>query len=214
MATVRITKEIRSYVHERFHAMFQRRIDEKTAQLQHLGIANACYEATIPKKYRDLAAELNKDPDGGWIEESTHAQIEMKYTTANGTEKVVVFNVPFNPPVPLPKRLTSRYYLTRFQLTEDIEGYQHAKKIWLEIDQLTEERNTLVSTIINGVLTQCNTLRQVLRVWPTALDFMPEYVRQQHYAKTEKRTSNPAADIQIDDSVKVALMKARLTQGS
>lgn len=214
MATVRITNEIRQYVRARFMSMFHRRIEEKTKQLQHLGIANACYEAKVPQKYRDLAAQLNQDPDGGWIEETTSFMVEMKYTTDVGTEKVVVFSVPFKPPVPLPQRLHGRYSLSRFQLTEELECYQHAKKVWLEVDQLTRERDNLISTIVDGVLTQCSTLRQVLLVWPTALDFMPEAARQQHYAKTEKRSSNPAADIQIDDSVKVALMKARMTEGS
>lgn len=214
MATVRITNDIRHHVRTKFHTMFQRRIEEKTEELQHLGIGNACYEAKIPQKYRDLAAQLNQDPDGGWIEESSSFVVEMKYTTTAGNEKAVVFTVPFKPPVPLPKRLTNRYNYSRFHLTEDMECYQHAKKVWMEIDQLTGERDNLISTIVDGVLTQCSTLRQVLLVWPTALDFMPEAARQQHYTKAEKRNSNPAADIQIDDSVKVALMKARMTQGS
>lgn len=213
MASVRITNDIRYYVRNKFDEMFRTRIQNKTAELSELGIGNVCYERSVSAEARKLVEKLNADPDGQWIEPTQIYSIQMTYKGLDGKDKTVTFTVPFKPPVALPLRLAGRYG-TKFILEPDMAPYEHAKKIWLEIDQLNDELNTLKATIVDGVLQQCSTLRQVLEVWPTALDFMPESARAQHYAKAEKRTTNPAADIQIDDSVKVALMKARMSQGN
>ena len=216
MASVRITHDIRYHVRNKFDAMFAERITKKRAELTTLGLGTNCYNHHIPEKYRNMAAELNADPDGMWVDPAHEAGITMSYTGLDGSQKQVTFVVPLDTPVLVPNRFGSGRWNTtpRFTLSENIAGYEFAKKIWLEIDQLEEEKKTLITTIVEGVLMQCSTLRQVLEVWPTALDFMPPGVRDLHYAKPEKRKTNPAADIQIDDSVKVALMKARMTQGT
>lgn len=216
MASVRITQDIRYYVRNKFDTMFTERLAKKREELTTLGLGTICYNHHIPEKYRNMAAELNADPDGVWVDPVHDAVITMLYAGPDGKQKQVSFTVSMDTPVLVPNRFGgSRWNATpRFTLSEKTAGYEFAKKIWLEIDQLEEEKKTLIATIVDGVLMQCSTLRQVLEVWPTALDFMPESARQQHYAKTEKRKASPAADIQIDDSVKIALMKARMTQGT
>ena len=216
MASVRITHDIRYHVRNKFDAMFAERITKKKAELTTLGLGTICYNHIIPEKYRNMAAELNADPDGVWNDPPSEATITMLYTGLNGEQKQVAFTVPMDTPVLVPKRFIHSHWTPtpKFALSETFPGYEFAKKIWLEIDQLEEEKKTLIATIVEGVLMQCSTLRQVLEIWPTALDFMPDTARDMHYAKTEKRKASPAADIQIDDSVKVALMKARMTQGT
>lgn len=216
MASVRITNDIRHAVRNKFDVMFAERITKKKAELLTLGLGTICYNHYIPEKYRNMAADLNADPDGMWFDPSSDATITMSYTGLDGKQKQVSFAAPMDTPVLVPNRFSNGHWnrSSRFTLSENIAGYEFAKKIWLEIDQLEEEKKTLIATIVDGVLTQCSTLRQVLEIWPTALDFMPDSARDMHYAKAEKRKANPAADIQIDDSVKVALMKARMTQGT
>ena len=216
MATVRITHNIRYHVRNKFDAMFAERITKKKAELSTLGLGTSCYNHYIPEKYRNMAADLNADPNGPWTDPVSDATIIMPYTGLDDSQKQVTFSVPMDTPVFIPERFSSGHWSTtaKFNLFKEIAGYEAAKKIWLEIEQLEEEKKILIATIIEGVLTQCNTLRQVLEVWPTALDFMPDAARDMHYAKTEKRKTSPAADIQIDNSVKIALMKARMTQGT
>ena len=178
MATVRITDNIRRYVRERFNALYNKRIERKKMELENLGIGNACYMHYVPAKYRELAQQLNADEDGPWLDLVSEVNIQMNYHTNDGTEKVVFFKAPLNPPAPLPRRL--RGYGTKFKLLESMAPYEHAKKILLEIDAMTEERDKLIDQIVNGVLAKCSTLRQVLELWPTALDFMPDEVKHRH----------------------------------
>jgi len=210
MATVRITNEIRYHVKDKLETLYREHIEHKKEELQNLDIGNVCYMHYIPAKYRELAQQLNADEDGAWIYTADEITIEMTYLTNddNRTKRTVTFPVSFNPPVPLPIRL--RGYGTKFELLESMAPYEHAKKIFLDIEALYEERNKLISQLVNGVLTKCSTLRQVLELWPTALDFMPDDVKQRHAAKTEKRQSVAKEELSIDDDVKVLLIKARM----
>ena len=214
MATVHITNNIRSHVKNKLETLYRERIERKNKELQNLDIGNVCYLHYVPAKYRELAEQLNADGDGQWLDTVSSITIQMTYLAndANRTKKTVTFSVPFKPPVPLPTRL--RGYGAKFKLLESMAPYEHAKKIYLDLDAMNEERDKLVAQIVGGVLTKCSTLRQVLELWPTALDFMPDDVKQKHAAKTEKRQS-VTEELLIDDDVKVSLMKARmLTAGS
>lgn len=209
MATVRITNDIRSHVRNKFEALYHERIERKQKELQNLDIGNVCYLHYVPAKYRELAQQLNADGDGQWLDTVRSITIEMTYlkNDANHTEATVAFTVPLRPPVPLPIRL--RGYGAKFKLLETMAPYEHAKKIYLDLDTMNEERDKLVAQIVDGVLTKCSTLRQVLELWPTAMDFMPDEVKQKHAAKTEKRQSI-VEELSIDNDVKVSLMKARM----
>lgn len=209
MATVRITNDIRYHVKNRFEALYRERIERKQKELQNLDIGNVCYLHYVPAKYRELAQQLNADDDGQWLDTVSSITIEMTYLAndANRTKTTVTFSVPLKPPVPLPQRL--RGYGARFKLLESMAPYEYAKKIYLDLDHMNEERDKLVAQIVDGVLTKCSTLRQVLELWPTALDFMPDDVKQKHAAKTEKRQS-VVEELSIDNDVKVSLMKARM----
>lgn len=209
MATVRITNDIRYHVKNKFEALYRERIERKQEELQNLGIGNVCYLHYVPAKYRELAQQLNADSDGAWFDTVSNIAIEMTYlkNDANRTKTTVVFTVPFRPPVPLPQRL--RGFNVRFKLLESMAPYEHAKKIYLDLDTMNEERNKLIGQIVDGVLTKCSTLRQVLELWPTAMDFMPDEVKQRHAVKTEKRQS-VVEKLSIDNDVKVSLMKARM----
>jgi len=212
MATVRITNDIRHHVKSKFEELYRERINRKREELQNLDIGNVCYLHYIPAKYRELAQQLNADADGPWLDTVSDITVEMTYLKNDAdTETTVEFNVPLKPPVPLPQRLRS-YYRSKFKLLESMAPYKHAKKVYLDLDAMIEERNRLINQIVDGVLTKCSTLRQVLELWPTAMDFMPDEVKQRHAAKAEKRQS-VVEELSIDNDVKVSLMKARMLTG-
>lgn len=210
MASVRITHSIRQFVRNRFEAMFNKRLTDKINELQHLGVGEACYNHYVPARARQLAQELNAFES--WIPVTETINISVTYTCSiTGKDKTVVFSVAFKPPVPLPKRFTS-HWNTQITLIPSIDAYQHVVKILHEYDAILAERDNLIHTMVDGVLTECGSLRQVLEHWPNALDFMPEDARAEHARKAEKRESR-AKNVAIDDAVKASLLKARMLSG-
>ncbi len=209
MATVRITSDIRKHVKNKFEALYRDRIERKAKELQHLNIGNVCYQHYIPTKYRELAQQLNTDPDGLWADTVHNITVKITYLKRDEarTATTVTFTVPLDPPKPLPLRM--RTYHARFELLESMAPYAHAEKIYLELDAMHEERDKLISQIVDGVLAKCSTLRQVLELWPTAMDFMPDEAKQKHAAKSKKRQLT-AEELSIDNDVKISLMRARM----
>lgn len=209
MATVRITNDIRWHVRNKIEDLYRGRIERKKEELKSLNVGNVCYQHYVPAEYRELAKRLNADKDGPWLETVSHVAIRVAYRKKGNdhfiTEKT--FPAPLTPPAPLPQRF--RGFNAQFKLTEQMAPYEHVKKIFIEIDDMIEERDKLISQIVDGVLGKCSTLRQVLQLWPTALDFMPDEARQRHAAKPEKRQT-VVEELSIDNDVKVSLMKARM----
>lgn len=209
MATVRITHDIRYAVKSKLQNLYDARIRKKSEELDHINAAEACYRKYVPEHYRSLAAQLNGDPDGQWLDEQRSVNIVIYYPNPDNPEAGKVrdaFSTPFATPVPMPHRF--RYHT--FELTEDLAPYEHAKRILIERRNLIAECNRVVKSIVEEVLGKCTTLRQVLELWPTALDFMPDYVRVKHAEKTEKRGKKVVEELEIDNDVKVSLMKARM----
>lgn len=209
MATVRITNDIRQQVKNKLQGMYNTRIRAKTEELAHINAAEACYRKHIPERYRSLAAQLNSDPDGQWTDETGSISVYVLYPNPDNPEADRVrdsFSASFSKPVPMPPRF--RFHT--FELTEDLEPYEHAKKLLLERRSLGNERDRVIRSIVDEVLGKCTTLRQVLKLWPTALDFMPDHVRAKHAEKTERRSKKVVEELEIDSDVKVSLMKARM----
>ena len=208
MASVRINQQIRYHVSNELSRLFDARIKAKYEELQKLGIAEAVYEATYPEEERQLAYKLQSFRK--WFDPQTVVNIRIDWKT-NGVPCAHNLQTSFATPQLLPVMRNHGYH--NFQLKPEHGPYKAAVAICEEANQMMFEKHELNTKLVRGVLEQCSTLRQVLEVWPTAMEFMPEDVRQQHNAKAEKRVS-PASQINIDETTKIALMKARLSQGA
>lgn len=208
MASVRINANIRYHVSNELSRLFDTRIKAKREELHKLGIAEAVYEAAYSEEERALAQRLQNYRK--WIEPHTHVNVSIGWHT-NGTPHAYTFQTAFATPMPVPT-IHARNYHT-FVLKPEYAPYKAAVAICEEAARMEFEKHELHTKLVKGVLEQCGTLRQVLEVWPTALEFMPEEVRRQHGAKAEKRVS-PTVNIDIGETTKIALMKARLSQGA
>lgn len=206
MATVRITDDIRRYVTQKINALFEDRIKAKEGELQHLDIALQVFMSNISKEEFEVAKKLNTDIK--WVPEIGSLSVTVEYEF-EGMKRKFYFSVPFKPPVPAPSRFHG-YGQPPWAVKPTLPCYPHAVQVLLAVEQLNKERDTLVAAL-SKVLTQCSTLRQVLEVWPTALDYMPESVKKRHAEKSEKR--GPTVIEGVDDHAKMLLMKARMING-
>lgn len=206
MATVRITDDIRRHVTSKINSLFEDRIKAKEGELQHLDIALQVFMSNISKEEFEAAKKLNVDTK--WVPEIGSLTVIIEYEF-EGMKRKATFNVPFKPPVPAPSRFHG-YSHSPWAVKPTLPCYPHAVQVLLAAEQLKKERDTLVGAL-SKVLTQCSTLRQVLEVWPTALDYMPESVKKRHAEKSEKRGSTVIEG--VDDHAKMLLMKARMING-
>lgn len=208
MATVRITNYIRGHVEARFNELFKSRLTAKLEELQHLDLGTQCYEHYTPEKYRRLAEELNADPQGGWIGKSQTTAIVVHYIPKGRKEMAEFrFTVRYTPPKALPLRQNQHY--GSWELKPEMPGYDHAVKIIHEYDEIRAERDSLVENLVYGVMVDRTTLAGVLKLWPGAMEFMPDNVAQEHARKVEPK-KRVKTEVNISPEIKASLLKAKL----
>lgn len=216
MASVRITEEIRSHVKMRIQNLFTKRIADKEKELQCIGLGDTFVRSVISPKAFELALQLNEDPDGKWIPETTQILMTIKYPDQRDSTliRARTFWLEFKPPVPLPQRIVGQYGY-KASVPSDSEAYAQAVKILTQLDSIERERDDLINELVGKVLVACTTLKQVLEVWPTAMEFMPSSAIERHNMKVESARSRVKRELgEVDDSVKMKLMKARMINGS
>lgn len=208
MATVRITNNIRSHVHAQLYGLFEARLSAKLEELQHLDLGTQCYEHYTSEKYRQLAEELNTDPDGGWIDKSEYTTITVYYAPKGQKESIPYrFNVRYIPPKAVPIRQSNG---TRgYVLKPSMPGYDHVVKILHEHSEIMAERASLIQNLIHGVMNNRTTLAGVLELWPGAMEFMPNGVAQEHARKVEPK-KRVKTEVNISPEIKASLLKAKL----
>lgn len=209
MATVRITNDIRNHVRRAILALYNSRVNaihQKIAQVDMTPFVTNFFREELMRK----AAELNSDPKGEWITEMSQQTFQLRLPdTSNGTRMVRV-TIPYRRPIPVPIR--AQAYSFAIPLPLHSPEHEQLEKLLIESDRITKEGNDLVNRLLE-LLNSCGTLRQVLDVWPTALEFMPLEVITQHNRVVEKKSRTARESLSIDDSMKAALLTARLLAG-
>lgn len=211
MAVVRLTNDIRRDVRRKIEALFNKRIQNKLEELQHLDIAMQVFMRQISPEEFAAAQKLNTDVE--WVPKINSLTVHVGYTGIDGDRREATFFVPFNPPIPAPQSFHGyRPNDEKNIVHPSLPCYQPCVDVLLEHDRMVKERNTLRDSIAQ-LLDSCGTLRQVLEKWPTALDFMSDEVKAKHAEKVDPVKKGTKVISEVDDQAKMLLMKARMLNG-
>lgn len=95
----------------------------------------------------------------------------------------------------------------RHTITATSPMYARIREAYTDWIIVTKEKNDLISnmhTQLNGV----STLKQLVKIWPSALDFVDSHTRDRYHevVKYERR----AVTANFDDDIKSGLLKARI----
>lgn len=211
MAVVRITPQIRQHVINKINELFAKRIKAEHDKLQHLDVGMQVFMSRIDKEAFDLAVKLNA-LNIKWVPEISSITVTIAYTDTNGLQKAYTFTVPFKPPIPAPSFMQGyQIEIAKNKVLPSMACYAPCVEALKAADAVVAERDTLINTI-SKLLQQCSTLRQVLDAWPTAMDYMPDEVRQRHAAKSAEKRKTEIDE--VSEEAKILLMKARMINGS
>lgn len=204
MATVRISEYIRNEVRDKIRALFGDREKAAEYKLAAVNVGHEVLFGTLPNDQLNAAIALNEKER--WIATHDMVSVSIQFADHKGVQQKMVFSTTVRPALPLPILFCARSPTT-LELTSAMPSYEKVATIARNIYQIREDRNELQAAV-SKILRQCTTLRQVLEIWPSALDYMPDEVKERHATKTQKRE---AAQIDnVDNDTKTLLMKARL----
>ncbi len=153
-----------------------------------------------------------------WVPAATSVIVRITYPSVTEENTVNSRDVRYTLPNPMivpANRLRSGYTSEiRLELPEDAPSYEAAVKLLQEHDTIDAERRQTVRAIEHNILDKCATLKQLLEVWPNAMEFIPEPAKIRHNLKVVAKKSAPT-EITINDEIKASLIKTRmLTAGS
>jgi hypothetical protein len=208
MAIVRISQHIQQHVRQKFESMRATRV---ATQVDSLDIA-LCTVAIKKEMLFDVVEkavnEIHKsDPEHyDWV----HRRKNFTLRSRSGSLQVVLHENVY-----VPQKYSATYFQPDITVTEDKypELYAHMEKIFARVKSINDEYASLRESLCTNVVGKCSTLRQVLELWPSAIDFMPEDVVQKHREVTGKR-KNIVQEINVDDSIKASLAKERMIYGT
>jgi len=208
MATVRISQHIKQHVRQKFEHMRASRVATQIASLDVALCTAAVKKEMLFDVVETAVNEISKsDPEHyDWV----FSRKNFGLRTGSGSIQVVLHESVY-----VPQKYSATYFQPDVRVTEDKypELYAHMEKIFARVKSINDEYANLQETLCAGVMNKCSTLRQVLELWPSAIDFMPEYVVRKHREVTEKR-KNIVQEINIDDSIKASLAKERMIYGT
>jgi len=210
MATVRLNDTIRTHIKGELSKLFNARILATKAKWDQFDAQAIVYKYCIMDQV-ELDRLLSVSPK--WIAECASVQLQI---TAVPDGKTHNFRLILNKPVKAPPDAGGSLYYPQCTVKVPF-GSPEANlcfRIRDESEAVEKERDALLKGPIVKAVDECSTLKQLLEVWPTALDFVDGPTRAKHAEKhvsPEKKAKTQREALAIPADVQVQLITARMT---
>lgn len=217
MATVKLTLNLKDAIINNIQNSYNERAKVPIDALSKMDLGTEVYRLTFKENEVLLAQQLNNMSSEIWVPAATTVMVEIKYPSAVKEDTEYSRAISYKLPMPMiaPMRRLRNGYITelRLELPPHAPSYEAVIKLLQEHEAIGEECRQTVKTIERDILNKCATLKQLLEVWPNAVEYIPEYAKERHNLKvTAKKT--PPTEIVISDEIKASLIKTRmLTSG-
>ena len=204
MATVRMTRDLRQDIVGNIQKMFNGRHEKMMEQvkLNMQDLQKEIREYFFPP---DVVSELCKPQYKGYVKYASSVNFRVQ-----ANNKWYVFELKFIGGMLPIKFDSSSYYLSEHNYTIESTAplYPRIKTILDPLHQIEQDRATLV-TQIEEILVKVPSLKKLIEIWPSALDFVsPRYVEQHNRPVVyEKRAK---VEVAMDIETKANLLKARM----
>jgi hypothetical protein len=218
MATVRLTPNLKVDIFENIRKAYNQRAEVIITTITNMDLGTEAYRLAFNEEEILLAQQLNAMSKEQWVVQATNVLVDISYPSTIKEDNTCVksFSYKFPNPVVVPINKLRNGYSSeiRLELPSHAPSYDTVKSLLQEREAIEEECRQTVSAIGRNILDKCATLKQLLEVWPNAMEFIPEYAKERHELKITANKSAPT-EIVISDEVKASLIKTRmLTSGS
>lgn len=196
MAAVKMTPNIKFSINSQIEQKYNELIEKQHAQIENQQYVELFYRMIVDEETEKLANQLPRTM-------VTHGDtILFKY-------KNRTYEVPLGRKRPISDEYSNPYMAHSelpcalpFRLQTLFDGV-HA-----EHSRLQKEKEVLLAEI-SRIMDSCRTLKQLLEVWPSALEFCDSDIQARHRRPETKRFKKE--DVELADDAKLALVKVRMT---
>lgn len=213
MATVKLTYNLKEEILENIRNSYDNRAEIPINTLTKMDLGTEAYQLTFKEDEILLAQQLNTISTEKWIPMATSVIVEIKYPSIIKEDtayiRTIYYNLPKSMLTPVSKLRNGYASEIRLELPLHAPSYEAAVKLLQEHEAIKEECRQTAKTIEHDILNKCATLKQLLEVWPNAMEYIPEHAKDRHKLKVTANKSTPT-EIVISDEVKASLIKTRM----
>ena len=201
-----IRQAVRWEIVKRINSQYEALISRKREELSRIpGVAEQVYKSIVTDEEYEVAAKLNEF--NAWVPKISSLSVLIQYMSFNNERKSRVFTVYFKKPLYASRSFFNMHNYKKARVLESLPCYQDCVNVCIEIDKLEDEEKR-VQDEIQAAFEACSTVRQLIEIWPSVIDYLPQDELNKLRPTTRKVKSK--IDFQFSDEVKVALIKLRL----
>lgn len=196
MAAVKMTHNVKLSIRSRIEQKYNELIEKQHAQIKNQQHVELFYRMIVDEETEKLANQLPRTM-------VTHGDtIRFKY-------KNRTYEIPLGRKRPISDEY-SNPYMARSELpcALPVQLQTLFDGVHAEHSRLNEERDVLLAEVTR-IMDSCRTLKQLLEVWPSALEFCDSEIQARHARPETKRFKKE--DVELADDAKLALVKMRMT---
>lgn len=209
MAHVPVSKYLSQAIVSNVKAMFQKRKAAINEKLKSNRIGDQIYDLLVPENERKALQAVSRE----FLTEASSLLVVAKFPHQPSATSAISFLTHFSGMRPVKMAWDSGTYGKATVLTglpDELSSLLQA--ITVEIAEIEAEEKKLI-TSIQAVLDQSSTLKQVLTVWPSAIEYCPDDIRVRHNASNKRTKRDPTEVLEqagFDAEARHILIKNRL----
>lgn len=197
MGTVNLTQSLTQHILGRIRAHYDPKIIARRKEVTDFaGFPEMIYRAVVSHEHEALA---NKLLATGLI--ITGQTIYVRYKQSR-------IEVYLSSPRPLPAAYQSSYNSPPVELPPELAKTYDT--MLADCEAITKERDALLQSI-EKLMNSCSNLKQLLKVWPSALEFCPPDAVARHNKPDPVKTKFDPKAVELSDAAKLSLVKVRVT---
>ena len=209
MATVRLNDTIRGYIKNKLGDLFTARSQAVTAEWEKIDTQAIVYKYCAAD---DLERNRLNLIHASWLARCDTVVLQIRQLDG----ATINFRMHPKGKVIAPQDPSGSNYYPQctVKIPLDSPEAKHCFELQAKSKRIEEERDALLKGPIMQAVTECSTLKQLLEVWPTALDFVDAPTRAKHAEKhisAEKKAKAQREVLAIPTDVQVQLITARMT---
>jgi uncharacterized protein (UPF0335 family) len=209
MGHVRLTPDLQRDIQSRVLKPFVQRVEAITESITKdpVLIKTAYHSIVSVELMNYLNGAVNKDSSARqWIRTADTLKLQI-ITPSN---RQLIFGVSPTEPVPVPMNFSPWNVWLVIRSTHP--AYEIVRERIEKLEAVESEMTKLHNDLFKPVFSNCNTVKQAVKIWPSIVDFLHPAAREQFYSRPsqQSRTSVDLEGIEIDEDAKHLLTKARM----
>ena len=202
MAIIYLTNVVKEHIRHEIWLKYEKLIAQEREKLYHMNVGREWYECNVDAKYRNALEVLISAKEFNWI--TTQDRINLYLYTEDMTYHSFISKC--TPPAVFPSKPRPGVNTFEFTISKEMPSYHQIQSSMAFIINTVHTRLDVLAQLRRYVLSQCNSVPQLLHIWPGAFELLPTETQNAYNTNKPKRITK-ANSIQMPEDIKSELIK-------